>query len=179
VKATPAFNLALCTRFRVKPLEFDGRSDSIFHPSTRNTAATWSTCRPRRYADVPVEEIQQAFARPIEVLRLGPTQQRNVRAHLMRALLEESFRAAVGARTSPHPCSALPPPPKGRTFVAAAGKAAASMASPSRSTFKASSRASRSPATARPADEEDSRHRGGHPVPDEAGEAARARFSNV
>src|SRR2546425_6738101 len=32
VKATPAFNLALCTRFRVKPLEFDGRSDSIFHP---------------------------------------------------------------------------------------------------------------------------------------------------
>ena len=32
VKATPAFNLALCTRFRVKPLEFDGRDDSIFHP---------------------------------------------------------------------------------------------------------------------------------------------------
>ena len=32
VKATPAFNLALCTRFRVKPLEFDGREDSIFHP---------------------------------------------------------------------------------------------------------------------------------------------------
>src|SRR3981189_1668804 len=32
VKATPAFNLALCTTFRVKPLEFDGRSDLIFHP---------------------------------------------------------------------------------------------------------------------------------------------------
>ena len=31
VKATPAFNLALCARFRVKPLEFDGRADSIFH----------------------------------------------------------------------------------------------------------------------------------------------------
>src|SRR5256886_17432530 len=27
VKATPAFNLALCTRVRVKPLEFDGRSE--------------------------------------------------------------------------------------------------------------------------------------------------------
>ena len=26
VKATPAFNLALCARFRVKPLEFDGRA---------------------------------------------------------------------------------------------------------------------------------------------------------
>ena len=29
VKATPAFNLSLCTKFRVKPLEFDGRADSI------------------------------------------------------------------------------------------------------------------------------------------------------
>ena len=32
VKATPAFNVELCRRFRVKPLEFDGREDSIFHP---------------------------------------------------------------------------------------------------------------------------------------------------
>jgi len=32
VKATPAFNIELCNRFRVKPLEFDGRKDSIYHP---------------------------------------------------------------------------------------------------------------------------------------------------
>ena len=31
VKSTPAFNLELCTRFRVKPLDFNGREDSIFH----------------------------------------------------------------------------------------------------------------------------------------------------
>jgi len=47
----------------------------------------------------------------------------------MRALLEESFRAAVSAAD---PLRILPPqlpsPPRGRTFVAAAGKAAASMA---------------------------------------------------
>lgn len=47
----------------------------------------------------------------------------------MRALLEESFRAAVAAAD---PLRILPPqlprPPRGRTFVAAAGKAAASMA---------------------------------------------------
>ncbi len=47
----------------------------------------------------------------------------------MRALLEESFRAAVAAADplrilAPY----LPSPPQGRTFVAAAGKAAASMA---------------------------------------------------
>ncbi|MBU1344634.1 MAG: transglutaminase family protein [Proteobacteria bacterium] len=32
VKATPAFNLTLCQNFNVKPLEFDGTKDSIFHP---------------------------------------------------------------------------------------------------------------------------------------------------
>lgn len=32
VKATPAFDLALCRRHNVTPLDFDGRSDSIFHP---------------------------------------------------------------------------------------------------------------------------------------------------
>jgi len=32
VKATPAFNLGLCEAFNVKPLEFDGTRDSIFHP---------------------------------------------------------------------------------------------------------------------------------------------------
>ncbi len=47
----------------------------------------------------------------------------------MRALLEESFRAAVAAADPLRILPAhLPRPPRGRTFVAAAGKAAASMA---------------------------------------------------
>jgi hydroxypyruvate reductase len=47
----------------------------------------------------------------------------------MRALLEESFRAAVAAADPLRILAPqLPPPPKGRIFVAAAGKAAASMA---------------------------------------------------
>jgi transglutaminase-like putative cysteine protease len=32
VKATPAFNEALCRVFGVAPLEFDGLTDSVFHP---------------------------------------------------------------------------------------------------------------------------------------------------
>ena len=32
VKATPAFNVQLCERFELLPLEFDGREDSIYHP---------------------------------------------------------------------------------------------------------------------------------------------------
>jgi glycerate 2-kinase len=47
----------------------------------------------------------------------------------MRALLEQSFRAAVAAADPLQILPAhLPPPPRGCTFVAAAGKAAASMA---------------------------------------------------
>jgi transglutaminase-like putative cysteine protease len=62
VKATPAFNLALCTKFRVKPLEFDGRNDSIFHPYDADERRHMEYLRDRgTFADVPAREIQQAF----------------------------------------------------------------------------------------------------------------------
>ena len=62
VKATPAFNLSLCTRFRVRPLEFDGREDSIFHPFDQDNRRHMEYLRERGvHADVPVEEIQRAF----------------------------------------------------------------------------------------------------------------------
>jgi transglutaminase-like putative cysteine protease len=31
VKATPAFNIELCTKFELLPLEFNGREDSLYH----------------------------------------------------------------------------------------------------------------------------------------------------
>jgi transglutaminase-like putative cysteine protease len=62
VKATPAFNLELCRRFRVKPLDFDGVTDSIFHPFDQDERRHMEYLRDRgTYADVPVETIQQAF----------------------------------------------------------------------------------------------------------------------
>ena len=62
VKATPAFNLSLCTRFRVRPLEFDGREDSILHPFDADNRRHMEYLRDRgSRADVPVEEIQSAF----------------------------------------------------------------------------------------------------------------------
>jgi transglutaminase-like putative cysteine protease len=74
VKATPAFNLALCKRFRVKPLEFDGANDSIFHPFDEDNRRHMEYVRDRgAFADVPAEAIKQAFAElyPREFL-LGP-----------------------------------------------------------------------------------------------------------
>jgi hydroxypyruvate reductase len=92
----------------------------------------------------------------------------------MRALLEESFKAAVAAADplrilAPH----LPAPPKGRTFVAAAGKAAASMAAAVESHFKG---ALEGIAITRYGHGLPTRTirvvEAGHPVPDEAGEGA-------
>jgi transglutaminase-like putative cysteine protease len=74
VKATPAFNLALCKRFRVKPLEFDGMGDSIFHAFDEDDRRHMEYLRDRgRYADVPTAQIQQAFSEAYpKFYRLGP-----------------------------------------------------------------------------------------------------------
>ena len=69
VKATPAFNVELCRRFRVKPLDFDGREDSIFHPFDEQDRRHMEYLRDRgSHADVPVAEIMQAFREVYPVL---------------------------------------------------------------------------------------------------------------
>ena len=74
VKATPAFNLALCKRFRVKPLEFDGRADSIFHPFDEDDRRHMEYVSWRgEFADVPVAEIKRVFGETYpELFNLGP-----------------------------------------------------------------------------------------------------------
>ena len=62
VKATPAFNLSLCERFGVKPLEFDGIADSVFHPFDAAGRRHMEYVRQRgSYADVPFEKISADF----------------------------------------------------------------------------------------------------------------------
>ena len=62
VKATPVFNQALCQRFRVKPLEFDGRADSIFHPFDEDDRRHMEYVNDRgTFADVPAEQIKRDF----------------------------------------------------------------------------------------------------------------------
>ncbi|HBH03538.1 MAG TPA: transglutaminase family protein [Candidatus Rokubacteria bacterium] len=64
VKATPAFNLSLCERFGVRPLEFDGRQDSLFHPFDRAGRRHMEYVRERgHFADVPYEAIVRDFDR--------------------------------------------------------------------------------------------------------------------
>jgi len=62
VKATPAFNLSLCQRFGVHPLEFDGRNDSLFHEFDQAGRKHMEYVRERgNYPDVPYELIIADF----------------------------------------------------------------------------------------------------------------------
>jgi transglutaminase-like putative cysteine protease len=63
-KATPAFNLELCQRFGLLPLEFDGRSDSLYHPFDRHGRRHMEYVAQRgSFDDVPLERITADFAR--------------------------------------------------------------------------------------------------------------------
>ncbi len=58
VKATPAFNVELCRKHKVLPLEFNGREDSIFHPfSSDNKQFMEYVDDHGTYADIPVDEL--------------------------------------------------------------------------------------------------------------------------
>jgi transglutaminase-like putative cysteine protease len=62
VKATPAFDRTLCDRVGIKTLEFNGRSDSLFHPFDRAGRRHMEYVRDRgTFIDVPFESIQVDF----------------------------------------------------------------------------------------------------------------------
>jgi transglutaminase-like putative cysteine protease len=64
VKATPAFNIELCEKFKIKPLDFDGRNDSIYHPFDLTGNKHMEYLRYRgEFEDVPIEEIKETFYR--------------------------------------------------------------------------------------------------------------------
>ena len=62
IKATPAFNVELCNRHHVPPLEFDGHKDSIFHPYNSEKKPFMEYEEDHgSFADVPVELILSAW----------------------------------------------------------------------------------------------------------------------
>jgi transglutaminase-like putative cysteine protease len=62
VKATPAFDRALCERAGIKPLEFDGEKDSLFHPFDQAGRRHMEYLNDRgTFADVPFETIMADF----------------------------------------------------------------------------------------------------------------------
>lgn len=62
VKATPAFNVELCERFRIRSLEFDGHEDSIYHPFDLDGREHMEYLAFRgEYDDVPMEAMIKTF----------------------------------------------------------------------------------------------------------------------
>jgi transglutaminase-like putative cysteine protease len=76
VKATPAFNVELCEKFRLLPLEFDGVNDSLYHSfdAEGNRHMEYVSHR-GAYADLPLEEIIKTFEEkyPLIERRSAPT----------------------------------------------------------------------------------------------------------
>jgi len=64
VKATPAFNIGLCEKFHFRPLDFDGKSDSIYHPFDLEGKKHMEYLAYRgEFADVPIDQIMETFHR--------------------------------------------------------------------------------------------------------------------
>jgi hypothetical protein len=62
VKATPTFNLSLCERFGVKPLDFDGVHDAIFHEFDRKGNRHMEYVYDHGpFSDLPYDMIMAAF----------------------------------------------------------------------------------------------------------------------
>ena len=63
VKATPAFNLSLCEKFRIRPLEFDGTADSIYHPLDMDGRLHMEYLRYRgEFDDLPLAAMHAEFS---------------------------------------------------------------------------------------------------------------------
>ena len=62
-KATPAFNLSLCDKFGLLPLEFDGVHDSLHHPFDRAGQRHMEYVNERgSFDDLPLAQIRASFA---------------------------------------------------------------------------------------------------------------------
>jgi transglutaminase-like putative cysteine protease len=74
IKATPAFNIELCERFRLHPLEFNGKDDAIYHPFdlAGNRHMEYLAYR-GEFRDVPIEEIRHTFKEAYTLDESGET----------------------------------------------------------------------------------------------------------
>ena len=58
VKATPAFNIQMCERFGVPPLDFDGVTDSLMHPYNSASQRHMEYVKQRgEFDDLPYDEL--------------------------------------------------------------------------------------------------------------------------
>ncbi len=91
VKATPAFDRALCERVGIKPLEFDGETDSLFQPFDQAGRRHMEYLQDRgTYADVPFDTIKAVFLDKYAGLMSGKGLQGDFHAEAVAQTMEPS-----------------------------------------------------------------------------------------
>lgn len=94
VKATPAFNIELCEKFRLRPLEFDGHEDSIYHAFDLDGRQHMEYLAYHgEFADVPLAAMEADFRRHYPVAT----------DDLARGDFDRDVEAEVGAPSSRRP----------------------------------------------------------------------------
>jgi len=64
VKATPAFNVEMCSRFHVLPLEFDGGEDSLMHPYNAKQERHMEYVKQHgEFDDLPYDQLKREMLR--------------------------------------------------------------------------------------------------------------------
>ncbi|MCS7281578.1 MAG: transglutaminase-like domain-containing protein [Desulfobacterota bacterium] len=92
VKATPAFNKELCEKFRVPPLEFDGRNDAIFQPYNLEQKKFMEYVEFLGvYSDIPVERIVEGFKKAYGSERVDLW----IKTYLEKGYIREPFEKEV------------------------------------------------------------------------------------
>lgn len=103
VKATPAFNIELCEKFGVLPLDFDGVHDSLYHPFDAKGQRHMEYLHERgSYVDLPLEEMRATMHEkyPYLVSQLGEIQSGSFEADVEQETAGEKRPASTaGAGT--------------------------------------------------------------------------------
>jgi len=95
-KATPAFNLSLCEKFGLVPLDFDGVNDSIYHPFDQQGNRHMEYLRQRgTFNDLPLADILATFHGLYGSWMPGTATQ--------GTLAQSDFLADVARETTPDP----------------------------------------------------------------------------
>lgn len=91
VKATPAFDRALCERAGIKPLEFDGETDSLFQPFDPAGRRHMEYLKDRgAFADVPFETISTEFMKAYPALMTSKGLAGDFRAEAVAQTMDRS-----------------------------------------------------------------------------------------
>jgi len=92
VKATPAFDRALCDRINLRPLEFDSSTDSLFQPFDEGGRRHMEYLRHRgTFADVPFDTIRAEFLTTYPGLMSGSGLTGDFQSEAVAKTMDSSF----------------------------------------------------------------------------------------